>query len=163
MSEVSEIFDKTVAERFIKIPPAIFNYVYVPGFRQDHVMLYAVLVDMYNAALGYAYPTQDQLAIICGKSTQAIRRDLRALVDVELVRVVEFDGRNNYGYVPLKPLEQAELWRKWPEAAERYREAHGKITAERQRNRAKMARLRRTATAGGEVVQSGIVPFIGNR
>jgi hypothetical protein len=145
MKGSNEIFDKSVKyedEYHVKVPSNIFHYVYVPGFRPDHVYLYAIIVDKYNVKEGYAYPTQDQLAILYGKTTQSVRRDIRKLIDVGLVRKVEFTSRANNGYVPLKPLSQTELFEQCPEAEKAYREAHGKITAERQRNREKLVGIR---------------------
>lgn len=128
---------------YAKMPIDITHYLYVPGFRGDLAYLYAVIVDYYNADYGYAYPTQDQLALKTGKSTQSVRDDMRRLEKAGLIRILSFEGRNNYGYVPLVPLSQAELWRECPEAAEKYRKAVAKLDEEKRGNREKQARKRR--------------------
>ncbi|WP_078390709.1 helix-turn-helix domain-containing protein [Shouchella patagoniensis] len=140
----NQLFDKHSSEGvcYAKMPTDLTHYLYVPGFRGDLAYLYALIVDYYNADYGYAFPTQDQLALKTGKSTQSVRADMRRLKQAGLIRILTFEGRNNYGYVPLVPLGQAELWRECPEAAERYREAIAKLDEEKRANREKQARKR---------------------
>lgn len=137
-------FDKHHSDEvfFAKLPTDITHYLYVPGFRGDLAYLYAIFVDFYNSEYGYAFPTQEQLALKTGKSTQSVRADIKRLKAAGLISIKTFSDRSNKAYVPLVPLNQEELWRECPEAERNYRKAIAKLDEERRVNREKQARVR---------------------
>lgn len=126
-----QVFNKQVntkGEYFVKMPSDLMNYVHVPKYRPELSYLYAVIVDYFNADLGYAYPTEWQISRRYGKSIKTVRRHLVELQSFGLVKITKV-GRNNR-YVPFKPLNKADLFEKCPAAETKYREELAKESAE---------------------------------
>ncbi|MFD2923881.1 hypothetical protein [Halobacillus naozhouensis] len=130
-----KVFDKTnkaESDYFVKMPSDLMNYVHVPGYKPQFNYLYTILVDFYNADMGYAYPTEYQLSRRYGvKAVKTIREHLRFLERVGLIKIVK--PRANKVYVPYKPLTQAELFKRCPEASKSYNEFIQAETEEKKR------------------------------
>lgn len=133
-----KVFDKSKnaaeGEFFVKTPSNLFNYVHVPGYKPEYSYLYSIIIDYFNSDLGYAYPTEWQIARKYGKKdVKTVRTHLRFLESVGLLKIAKPYG--NKLYIPYKPLNQAELFKACPEAEANYKEAIRKEEAEKERTR----------------------------
>lgn len=133
-----EVFNKAIKsekEYFVKMPSELMNYVHVPGYKPEYNYLYTIIVDYYNVELGYAYPTEWQLARKYGKGVQTVRKHLRFLEKVGLIKITK-RGLNKL-YIPYKPLGQADLFKACPEARDRYNAIIQAEEAEKERTRSR--------------------------
>jgi hypothetical protein len=67
---------------FIKLPSNVKHYVYHPKFKSEMTFLYALIIDLHNVELGYAYPSIEQLAFYYGKTRQTTSTHLDVLKEV---------------------------------------------------------------------------------
>lgn len=134
MKGSGKIFDKSAKVEdnfFIKLPSNLRWYIYVDGYKAEMNYLYALIVDFYSVNEGYAYPSMLRLSREYGKTEPTTRAHLQTLKDVGLIDYTEIKGKKYY--VPFQPLDQAELFRQYPQAAENYRKAIKKEDEERER------------------------------
>lgn len=116
-----KIYEKRAKEgTFIRVPTDIRNYVYIDGYKAEMSYLYALIVDYYNAEMGYAFPSLYTLARDYGKAESTLCKHIEMLEKVELIQVKNNGlGRVNF-YRPLTPLPKEELFHKFPKAAQNY-------------------------------------------
>ncbi|WP_029100207.1 helix-turn-helix domain-containing protein [Brevibacillus thermoruber] len=107
---------------YVEVPNAIHRlYTRIPGFTADHALMYIVLMDFYNVEYGYAYPTKWDLAhrLNCGENKPSQLAKL--LEECGLIRVKPGGfGRNDIYYVYAPITDEAEFYRRFPEAKARY-------------------------------------------
>ena len=139
-----KVYDKTKKREedahFIKLPSELRHYIYLPEFKAEMAFLYALIVDLWNADLGYAYPSQDKLAMYYGKALNTTKEHLRILKKYELI-VMNTNSLGNT-YVPLEPLPEHEFFVKYREANQQYRDRLKQIEADREAARLRMVKSR---------------------
>ncbi|MBI0579664.1 hypothetical protein IEC97_20085 [Neobacillus cucumis] len=102
--------------------------------------LYALIVDLWNKDLGYAYPSQDKLAMYYGKALNTTKEHLRILQKYELIEMaINSQGKT---YVPLEPLPEEEFFVEYREADQRYLDGLLQIETEREAARLRMVKSR---------------------
>jgi|SRR5690625_2622586 len=126
--------------KFIPLPSDALHYVHHPKMRPNMLVLYAIIVDKYNAEEGFSYPSLERLSVDYGMSYNATSKHVEILKEIGLIDYPE----KGY-YVPLEPLDESEFYREFPEAWEAYRkalkQAEGKRESDRNRLREWRARL----------------------
>lgn len=147
MEEKRKVYDKTKKREedahFIKMPSELRHYIYLPEFKAEMCFLYAVIVDLWNAELGYAYPSQDKLALYYGKALNTTKAHVKTLQKYGLIET----GYNSNGkvFVPLEPLNEHDFFVKYREADAAYRAGLKQIELDREASRVRMAKSRRSA------------------
>lgn len=140
MEEKRKVYDKTKKrgedEHFIKLPSELRHYIYLPEFKAEMCFLYALIVDLWNAELGYAYPSQDKLAMYYGKALNTTKTHLKTLQKYGLIEM----QTNSLGmtYVPLEPLSENEFFVNYRAADAQYRERLRQIEIDRESARLRM-------------------------
>ncbi|MGX5467598.1 helix-turn-helix domain-containing protein [Bacillus toyonensis] len=129
---MTKVYDKTKAEgTFLRLPSEIRHYIFMKGYKAEFNYLYGLIVDYYNADKKCAYPSQYTLSKYYGKDETTVRRHLAVLEKVGLIKIIgNGKGKGNF-YIPLMPLTQEELFRKYPDAAAKY----NKVTEDKERQR----------------------------
>jgi hypothetical protein len=141
-----KVYDKTKKrgedEHFIKLPSELRHYIYLPEFKAEMCFLYALIVDLWNAELGYAYPSQDKLAMYYGKALNTTKAHLKTLQKYGLIET----GYNSRGkvFVPLEPLNEHDFFVKYREADAAYKEGLRQIEIDREASRVRIAKSRRS-------------------
>jgi hypothetical protein len=138
-----KVYDKTQRREdahFIKMPSELRHYVYLPDYKAEMNFLYALIVDLWNAELGYAYPSQEKLAMYYGKALNTTKEHLKVLQKYRLIET----NTNSLGktYVPLEPLSEHEFFVKYREADQQYKERLRKIEVDREAARLRMVKSR---------------------
>lgn len=139
-----KVYDKTKKREedahFIKLPSELRHYVYLPEFKAEMAFLYALIVDLWNAEMGYAYPSQEKLAMYYGKALNTTKDHLKTLKKYGLIEM----KRNSQGmtYVPLEPLLEHEFFVKYREADYAYKERLKQIEIDREAARLRMMKSR---------------------
>jgi len=142
--EERKVYDKrnpsADGRKFIPLSSNALHYVHHPKMRPNMIVLYAIIVDMYNVDEGFAYPSLERLSVDYGMSYNATSNHVEILKEVGLIDYME----KGY-YVPLEPLEESEFYRKFPNAWEAYKkalkQAEGKRESDRNRLREWRSRL----------------------
>jgi hypothetical protein len=139
-----KVYDKTQKREedahFIKLPSELRHYIYLPEFKAEMTFLYALIVDLWNAELGYAYPSQERLAMYYGKALNTTKDHLKILIKYDLIET----KRNSMGktYVPLEPLNEPDFFVKYREANRAYKARLKQIEIEREATRLRMMKSR---------------------
>jgi hypothetical protein len=138
-----KVYDKTQRREdahFIKMPSELRHYIYLPDFKAEMCFLYSLIVDLWNADLGYAYPSQEKLAMYYGKALNTTKSHLKTL---EKYNLIEISGTGaGKIYVPLEPINAPEFFVKYPEAERCYRDRLRQIEIEREAARLRMIKSR---------------------
>lgn len=138
-----KVYDKTLKRgdaHFIKMPSELRHYIYLPDCKAEMNFLYALIVDLWNKDLGYAYPSQDKLAMYYGKALNTTKEHLRILQKYELIEMaINSQGKT---YVPLEPLPEEEFFVEYREADQRYLDGLLQIETEREAARLRMVKSR---------------------
>ncbi|PFM63985.1 hypothetical protein COJ48_13560 [Bacillus cereus] len=111
---------KEATGNFYRMPQDIEYYQWIDGYKIEMSVLYSIIANYYNSALGYAYPTQYDLMLKYNKSINVLRSHIRKLVEVGLLSVMTANTGGNHCYVAHEPLTQAEVFKKFPSAAKNY-------------------------------------------
>lgn len=111
---------KEATGNFYRLPQDIEHYQWIDGYKIEMSVLYSIIANYYNPALGYAYPTQYDLMLKYNKSINVLRSHIRKLVEVGLLSVMTANTGGNHCYVAHEPLTQAEVFKKFPSAAKNY-------------------------------------------
>ncbi|PEF24964.1 helix-turn-helix domain-containing protein [Bacillus pseudomycoides] len=129
---MTRVYDKTKAEgTFFRLPSELRHYIFMKGYKAEMNYLYGLIVDYYNAEKKCAFPSQYTLSKYYGKDETTVRRHLAVLEKVGLIKIIgNGKGKGNF-YIPLVPLTQGELFRKYPDAAAKY----NKVTEDKERQR----------------------------
>jgi DNA-binding transcriptional regulator YhcF (GntR family) len=139
-----KVYDKTKKREedahFIKLPSELRHYIYLPEFKAEMAFLYALIVDLWNAKKGYAYPSQDKLAMYYGKALNTTKGHLKTLIKYGIIET----KRNSLGkiYVPLEPLNETDFFIKYPEADRLYKARLKQIELDREAARLRMMKSR---------------------
>jgi DNA-binding transcriptional regulator YhcF (GntR family) len=142
--EKRKVYDKTQKRgedaHFIKLPSELRHYVYLPEFKAEMTFLYALIVDLWNKEVGYAYPSQEKLAMYYGKALNTTKDHLKILEKYGLIE----KNRNSLGmtFVPLEPLAEHDFFVKYREADHAYRERLKQIEIDREASRLRMMKSR---------------------
>jgi DNA-binding transcriptional regulator YhcF (GntR family) len=142
--EKRKVYDKTKKREedahFIKLPSELRHYIYLPEFKAEMAFLYGLIVDLWNKELGYAYPSQEKLAMYYGKALNTTKEHLKVLEKYELIE----KKRNSQGmtFVPLEPLAERDFFVKYREADYTYREKLKQIEIDREAARLRMMKSR---------------------
>lgn len=109
---------------FTKAPNALFMfYTRLADFKADHAMMYTVLVHFYNDKHGYAYPTQQELALRLNCGINKPAQLIKVLEKYGLVTKVRNKQLGNYKYFLELPLDnEADFYTKYPQAVQYYGE-----------------------------------------
>ncbi|MES9771583.1 helix-turn-helix domain-containing protein [Priestia megaterium] len=115
---------------FYKRPKDTRYYLYLSGVNAGTLLIYDIICDFYNSELGYAYPSQDRLALESGMGRDTVGNHIKKLLDCGLI-VIQTEKRsrtyNRYRYIPQMPLNKYELFRKYPKALKKYEQAEKKV------------------------------------
>jgi hypothetical protein len=113
-----------ITKNFTKAPNALFMlYTRLPNFKADHAMMYTVLVHFYNDEHGYAYPTQQELALRLNCGINKPAQLIKVLEDYGLVTKVRNKQLGNYKYYLELPIDnEKEFYAKYPQALSYYGE-----------------------------------------
>jgi len=103
------------------IPNAIFElYSFHPKFTASCLMVYIFLIHRYNASIGYAYPTHDQMADALGLSRLTIIKSIKALKELDLIIVDKISTYDNAVYFFKAPLSERSIFEdRFPEAIDK--------------------------------------------
>lgn len=138
-----KVYDKTQKREdahFIKMPSELRHYIYLSDFKAEMCFLYALIVDLWNVELGYAYPAQEKLAMYYGKALNTTKAHLQILKKYDLIEIS--DDRAGKQYVPLEPLKEDEFFAKYREADRNYRTRLRQIELDREAARLRMIKSR---------------------
>jgi len=138
-----QVFNKMKMDenlQFIKLPSNIRHYVNLADFKAEMMFLYALIVNYYDADLGYAFPSQDTLAIDYGKTPKTVRQHLSVLKKYELIQMGYIDKKAIYR--PLLPLDDKTFFSKYPSAWKNYQAAIKKRDEERVKDNARLIKWR---------------------
>ncbi|MGG3756225.1 helix-turn-helix domain-containing protein [Bacillus anthracis] len=129
---MTRVYDKTKAEgTFFRLPSELRHYTFMKGYKAEMNYLYGLIADAYNAEKKCAFPSQYTLSKYYGKDETTVRRHLAILEKVGLIKIIgNGKGKGNF-YIPLMPLTQEKLFRKYPDAAAKY----NKVTEDKERQR----------------------------
>lgn len=96
----------TLTKGYTRIPNSLFRvYTSHPKFSTRCFLLYSILLQYYNYKLGYAFPTQAQLAVALGVDVRTIQRTSKTLVELRLIHI-EYNKRYaNNRYTFPRPAE----------------------------------------------------------
>lgn len=109
MSNNTEGFE--VRSNFTKIPNELFQlYTRLPGFRADHVLMYAILVSYHNDREGYAYPDQEELSRRMNCHVNKVGKVGSKLREVGLVEYKRRSAGGNYVYFVKPPITDRETF-----------------------------------------------------
>lgn len=122
---------------FIPLSSNAKHYMHHDKMDAAKLFLYALIVDYYNVDLGYAFPSQERLAVDYGKTSKTTGSHLKDLRDVGLI-AIPASGK----YVPLEPLSEDEFYRKYPEAWENYQNAYKEHERRREADRKRLEEYR---------------------
>ncbi|MCW1926951.1 helix-turn-helix domain-containing protein [Bhargavaea beijingensis] len=125
--------------KFIAFPTNALHYIHHPAMSAEKLFLYTLLIDFYNVDKGAAYPSQERLALMYGKTTKTVRDHLK---DLESAGLLEIVGRGKYR--PSEPLKEDAFYSKYPDAAKAYREKYAESEERRKTDRARLDAYRRT-------------------
>lgn len=96
------------------LPNDIHAYLYVDGFTPMTISVYWELLKHYNVEAGYAYPTQETLALALNTSKRTVIRNINTLANAGLIS----KKRNkSLVYFFNRPLKGADFAAKFPQAA----------------------------------------------
>jgi hypothetical protein len=144
-----KVYDKTQKREedahFIKLPSELRHYIFLPEFKAEMAFLYALIVDLWNKELGYAYPSQEKLAMYYGKALNTTKDHLKTLKKYDLIDTkLNPQGKT---YVPLEPLNEHDFFVKYREADHAYKERLKQIEIEREAARLRMMKSRQRRSA----------------
>lgn len=105
--------------KFIPLSNKVKHYMHHEKMDAGKLFLYALIVDFHNVDKGYAFPSQERLAVDYGKTSKTTGRHLKDLKDVGLI-AIPAKGK----YVPLEPLSEEDFYRKYPKAWTNYKKAY---------------------------------------
>lgn len=121
-------------DNFVSLHRALYKlYTRLPDFKADHAMLYVVLMDYWNPAFGYAFPTIWDLAhaLNCGENKP--NELCKVLEKYKLIKKKRL-GDNNIYYV-FSPISDEKLFMEtYPQAKDYYDERSAKFI-ERKKHR----------------------------
>lgn len=100
---------------FIAFPTDARHYVYHPKMSSAKLYVCLLLIDLFNESKGYAFPSQETLALYINASPTTVNSYIKDLKDVGLLYVPQ---RNQY--IPLQPLSQEQFFEDFPEAKKAY-------------------------------------------
>jgi Helix-turn-helix domain len=138
-----KVYDKTKKREdahFIKMPSELRHYVYLPDYKAEMNFLYALIVDLWNKDLGYAYPSQEKLAMYYGKALNTTKTHLKTLQKYGLIEMTDTTAGKQY--VPLEPLKEEEFFIRYREADRCYKDRLRQIEIDREAARLRMIKSR---------------------
>ncbi|PFS24376.1 hypothetical protein COK46_01820 [Bacillus thuringiensis] len=117
---------------YTEVHNALFTlYTKLPDFRTDHIVMYTVLMNLYNVEYGYAFPTNAELALRlnCG-----INKPTQIAKVLEKYGLIRFEPRdrskfasNNVYYVYAPITDASKFEDKYSEAITLYKERETRI------------------------------------
>lgn len=96
------------------LPNAFDVYLYVEGFSPMTMAVYWELLKHYNSNLGYAYPSQETLALSLNTSKRTVIRCINTLESVGLISKKRY---KSLVYTFIEPLSGVAFAERFPEAA----------------------------------------------
>jgi hypothetical protein len=138
-----KIYDKTKKREdahFIKMPSELRHYIYLPDYKAEMNFLYSLIVDLWNAEMGYAFPSQEKLAMYYGKALNTTKAHLRTLEKYELIEMRDTTAGKQF--IPYEPLKEEEFFIKYREADRCYRDRLRQIEVDRESARLRMVKSR---------------------
>lgn len=140
-NENRKVFNKenpsAEGRKFIPLSSNAKHYIHHDKIDACKLFLYALIVDYYNVNLGYAYPSQERLAVDYGKTSKTTGIHLKDLRDVGLI-AIPASGK----YVPLEPLSEEEFYRKYPKSWTNYKKAYEDHEKRREAGRKRLEKHR---------------------
>lgn len=144
------------ATSFVPSARAFRNfYIYIPGFKNDHIALYDILYHYWNEAEGYAWPSQAVLQKESGLSETTVSDRLEDLERYGLISVQSNPSGLNKTYNLYPPIEDADFfWSRFPDALARKQKRDAAIDSRaarpnRAQRRARAARKTELPAAAG--------------
>lgn len=122
---------------FIKLPSDTLHYIHHPRMSAEKLLLYALIVDYYNAKEGCAFPSIETLALRYGKTADTTSRHLD---DLKSVQLIDFEVKGYY--VPLMPLKEDDFYSEFPEAWDAYKKKAARSRARREAARDRVRKWR---------------------
>ncbi|MED1202562.1 helix-turn-helix domain-containing protein [Heyndrickxia acidicola] len=120
--EGRKVYDKTNpgvgGKYWVPLPSDVRHYIHHDKMNADKIFLYALIIDYYNTAEGYAFPSVETLSVKYGKVPDTTSRHLKDLKEVGLIDFPEMGY-----YVPLIPLDETTFFNKFPDAHANYKQA----------------------------------------
>lgn len=115
---------------FYKRPKDLRFYLYLEGVNAGTLLIYDIICDYYNDAIGYAYPSQDTLSLESGMGRDTVGNHVKKLFEYRLIMIQKEHASRSYNrmrYIPQMPLSKDELFRIYPKARTKYEKAERKI------------------------------------
>jgi hypothetical protein len=138
-----KVYDKTQKREdahFIKMPSELRHYIYLPDYKAEMNFLYSLIVDLWNKELGYAYPSQERLAMYYGKALNTTKSHLGTLQKYELISMKDTSAGKQY--IPYEPLKEEEFFVRYREADRCYKDRLRQIELDKQAARLRMVKSR---------------------
>jgi len=127
---------------FVKVDKRLMKaYQYLPGFDADAVLVYLLIVDLYNENYGYAFPTLYNISIQLNMKNHRRDKALKTLEKYGLIETWKMDSGNKV-YIPKEPLPLEELVNQYPEVLSNYEKLLKQIDEQREKDRKKKQKRR---------------------
>ncbi|OMC80921.1 helix-turn-helix domain-containing protein [Viridibacillus sp. FSL H8-0123] len=119
----AQVLPFKVAKGFAALPKSVlYMYSGHPEVKPATLSVYALLLDYHDEKLGYAFPTQDQIADALFISRSTVSAAITTLKRLELINTHENPRFGNLVYTFIRPIELLQTFEeKFPEA-KTYRE-----------------------------------------
>lgn len=113
-----------ITKDFTKAPNALYTlYTRLPDFKAEHAMAYIILTSYYNTEYGYAFPTQQDLALRLNVGINKPASITKVLEKYGLVKRERRGTKGNYVYFVNLPVDnEAEFYANFPQAKAHYEE-----------------------------------------
>lgn len=127
---------------FVKVDKRLMKaYQYLPGFDADAVLVYLLIVDLYNEQYGYAFPTQYSISIQLNMKRHKRDKALKTLEKYGLIETWKMDSGNKV-YIPKEPLPLEELVNQYPEVLSNYEKLLKQIDEQKERDKKNKQKVR---------------------
>lgn len=127
---------------FVKVDKRLMKaYQYLSGFDADAVLVYLLIVDLYNESFGYAFPTLYNISIQLNMKNHRRDKALKTLEKYGLIETWKMDSGNKV-YIPKEPLPLKEFVNQYPEALSNYEKLLKQIDGQRERDKKKKQKKR---------------------
>lgn len=127
---------------FVQVDKRVMKaYQYLPGFDADAVLVYLLIVDLYNESFGYAFPSQYSISIQLNMKRHKRDKALKTLEKYGLIETWKMDSGNKV-YIPKEPLPLEELVNQYPEVLSNYEKLLKQIDEQKERDKKNKQKVR---------------------